>query len=76
MYRQGDEEWLKEALQKFSLEQGILHPEVIKSWERELPCLIMYLRYPEEIRAYVYTTNTLERRPETCEFVLKLGAQN
>ena len=40
---------------------GFFYPEVIKSWERDLPNLVTYLRYLEEIRKYIHTTNSLER---------------
>jgi transposase-like protein len=33
----------------------------VEAWERELPYLITYLSYPEELRPSIYTTNILER---------------
>ena len=33
----------------------------IASWEEDLPVLLTFLRYPEEIQKYIYTTNLIER---------------
>lgn len=61
IYRQRDEAGFKEALTVFSREWRMLYPEVVKSWERDLPHLITYLSYPEELRPSIYTNNILER---------------
>jgi len=61
VYWQGSEEGFKEAFQGLKKRWGFLYPEVVKSWEREIPYLTSYLRYPQGVRAYIYTTNTLER---------------
>ncbi len=61
VYRQQDELGFKKSLDDFCHEWGGLYPEVVKSWERDIPYLITYLRYPEELRPYIYTTNILER---------------
>ncbi len=61
VYRQRDKAGFQEALATFCREWRVLYPEVVKSWERDLPCLITYLSYPEELRASIYTTNILER---------------
>lgn len=61
VYRQRDEAGFKSALASFCQEWGALYPEVTKSWERELPYLMTYLSYPEELRPSIYTTNILER---------------
>ncbi len=61
VYRQQDEAGFRRAMGSFSREWGVLYPEVVKSWERELPFLVTYLSYPEELRPFIYTTNILER---------------
>ena len=61
VYRQRDESAFKQALTVFCQEWRLLYPEVTKSWERELPYLMTYLSYPEELRPFIYTTNILER---------------
>lgn len=33
---------------------------MVKSWELDLPLLITYLNYPQELRPSIYTTNVLE----------------
>ena len=60
IYRQGNEEGFRKAFQEVDV-WGLLYPEVVKSWEREIPYLATYLRYPQELRPYISTTNTLER---------------
>lgn len=61
IYRQPDEAGFLRAWEDFKKKWGFLYPEVIKSWERDLSYLMSYLRYPEEIRKYIYSTNSLER---------------
>lgn len=61
VYRQQDESGFKRVLAEFCQEWGGLYPEVIKSWERDISYLTTYLRYPEELRPFIYTTNILER---------------
>lgn len=91
VYRQRDEAGFRQAFQGFKQEWGRTYPEVISSWEAEMDCLVTYLRYPEEIRPYIYTTNALERfikevkrrskvievfpGPGSCHKVLYLVAQ-
>ncbi|MGD6842568.1 IS256 family transposase [Bacillus infantis] len=33
----------------------------LASWEEDLPVLLTFLHYPEEIQKYIYTTNLIER---------------
>ncbi|MGD6877722.1 IS256 family transposase [Bacillus infantis] len=33
----------------------------LASWEEDLPVLLTFLHYPEEIQMYIYTTNLIER---------------
>ncbi|HHE1068347.1 TPA: IS256 family transposase [Vibrio cholerae] len=33
----------------------------IASWEEDLPVLLTFLRYPEDVQKYIYTTNLIER---------------
>ncbi|GEM_PF-6625719 len=40
---------------------GRAYPGIVGSWEAELEHLVTYLRYPEETRWLIYTTNPLER---------------
>jgi transposase-like protein len=60
-YRQLNEPGFKAALAAFCREWRVLYPEVTKAWERELPYLMTYLSYPEELRPFIYTTNILEQ---------------
>ena len=61
VYKQKDEASFREALHGFKEKWGRVYPEIVRSWEAELEHLVTYLRYPEEIRWLIYTTNPLER---------------
>ena len=37
------------------------HMKVVKKWEDKAYALLRFLRYPKEIRQFIYTTNQLER---------------
>ena len=37
------------------------HMKVVKKWEGKAYALLTFLRYPKEIRQFIYTTNQLER---------------
>lgn len=37
------------------------YPNEVKSWEKDLGELLTFLRYPEDIRKVIYTTNWIER---------------
>ncbi|WP_144511896.1 IS256 family transposase [Bacillus sp. FJAT-22090] len=50
-----------EALNQLKSNWGSLYKREIVSWERELPVLMTFLKYPKEIRKYLYTTNLIER---------------
>ncbi|SDO35106.1 Transposase (or an inactivated derivative) [Psychrobacillus sp. OK028] len=53
-----------EAVQELSQLQskwGNLYKREIASWEKELPALMTFLKYPKDIRKYLYTTNLIER---------------
>jgi len=51
----------KECFSDFKEEWDDLYPKVVQSWEEDLPDLLTFLDYPDEIRSTVYTTNWLER---------------
>jgi len=61
VYRQRDEIGFRQAFEEFKREWGKLYPEVVASWQQDIEHLVTYLKYPEEIRQYIYTTNALER---------------
>ncbi|MDQ0341109.1 transposase-like protein, partial [Caldalkalibacillus uzonensis] len=33
----------------------------VQSWEKDLPTLLTFLKYPSAIRSVIYTTNWIER---------------
>ena len=51
----------KECFTDFKEEWNDLYPKVVQSWEEDLPDLLTFLDYPDEIRSTIYTTNWLER---------------
>ena len=51
----------EECFADFKTEWETLYPKVVKSWETDLPDLLTFLDYPDEIRPSIYTTNWLER---------------
>ncbi|MFP4135844.1 MAG: transposase [Candidatus Acetothermia bacterium] len=51
----------KECFSDFKDEWGDLYLKVVQSWEEDLPDLLTFLDYPDEIRSTIYTTNWLER---------------
>jgi len=37
------------------------YPSLVRYWRENFPHLVAFMKYPEEVRPYVYTTNQLER---------------
>jgi transposase-like protein len=37
------------------------YPREVSSWEKDLPVLLTFLKYPSSIRSVIYTTNWIER---------------
>ncbi|WP_234293388.1 IS256 family transposase [Fictibacillus sp. FJAT-27399] len=55
---------LNEAEQAFKIVKekwGKKYKREIQAWENELPLLLTFLKYPKEIRPFLYTTNMIER---------------
>lgn len=50
------------------------YPKEMESWERDLPNLLTFLHYPQEIREFIYTTNWIERMNK--EFRKRLKTMN
>lgn len=48
------------ALENLEEKWGKKYPQISKSWYANLPNLLIFLSYPEEIRRVIYTTNMLE----------------
>ena len=48
-------------MRRFQREWGQRYPGIGKSWLEDISNLTSFLKYPQEIRAYIYTTNHLER---------------
>jgi putative transposase len=50
----------EQALERFGAKWDGKYPSISKSWRAHWPELITFLKYPEEIRKAIYTTNAIE----------------
>ena len=48
------------ALERFGAKWDGKYPSISKSWRAHWPELVTFLKYPEEIRKAIYTTNAIE----------------
>src|SRR6266404_93385 len=60
IYRAATESQAEQALSDFELKWDRQYPSISKSWRRHWPELVTFLRYPQEIRKALYTTNAIE----------------
>lgn len=60
IYKAINEEQAIEALEEFSEKWGKKYPYPIKSWNENWDELMTFMKYPEEIRRLIYTTNPIE----------------
>lgn len=60
IYQAINEEQALNAFDEFSEKWGKKYPFAIKSWERNWDELMTFMKYPEEIRKLIYTTNPIE----------------
>lgn len=60
IYKAINEEQALEAFEEFSDKWGKKYPFAIKSWESNWDELLTFMKYPEEIRRLIYTTNPIE----------------
>jgi transposase-like protein len=60
IYQAINEEQALVAFEEFSDKWGKKYPFAIKSWERNWDELMTFMKYPEEIRRLIYTTNPIE----------------
>ena len=60
IYEADNEEQALEALNKFSLKWDSKYSYISKSWKDNWNELSTFLKYPNEIRRLIYTTNTIE----------------
>jgi putative transposase len=60
IYRAATEAEAELALRAFEAKWDRKYPTIGKSWRRNWPELITFLKYPAEIRKAIYTTNTIE----------------
>lgn len=60
IYKAINEEQALYALEEFSDKWGKKYPYPIKSWNENWDELMTFMKYPEEIRRLIYTTNPIE----------------
>lgn len=60
IYQAINEEQAMTAFEEFSEKWGKKYPFAIKSWENNWDELLTFMKYPEEIRRLIYTTNPIE----------------
>lgn len=60
IYRAATEAQAGQALEAFAQKWDKKYPSISKSWRAHWPELITFLKYPEEIRKAIYTTNAIE----------------
>ncbi|MED1276496.1 IS256 family transposase, partial [Bacillus paranthracis] len=61
VYRAADLPSAEEAFQMVKEKWGKKYKKEVDSWEKDLPVLLTFYKYPKEIRSYIYTTNMIER---------------
>jgi len=60
IYRAATEAEAAQALTAFESKWDRKYPSISKSWRAHWPELITFLKFPEEIRKVIYTTNAIE----------------
>jgi len=60
IYRAATLAQAEQALEAFAQKWDKKYPSISKSWRTHWPELITFLKYPEEIRKAIYTTNAIE----------------
>ncbi len=60
IYQAPTEESALEALDELEEKWGKKYPSSVSSWRNNWPQLSTYLKYPEDIRKIIYTTNAIE----------------
>jgi putative transposase len=60
IYQAINEEQALAAFEEFSDKWGKKYPFAVKSWENNWDELMTFMKYPEEIRRLIYTTNPIE----------------
>ena len=57
IYRAETEEGAKEGILRLKERWGKIYPKVVKKWEEKSYAILTFLKYPREIRQFIYTTN-------------------
>ena len=57
IYRADTEEEAREAISRLKERWGRIYPKVVKKWEEKADAILTFMKYPKEIRQFIYTTN-------------------
>lgn len=60
IYRAATEAEAEQALRDFEVKWDRKYPSISQSWRTHWPELVTFLKYPEDIRKALYTTNAIE----------------
>lgn len=61
IYNSPTKEIAQIQFEKFKKDWEKRYPKEVASWEKDLPVLLTFMKYPTEIRKQIYTTNLIER---------------
>lgn len=61
IYRAADRKEAENALSSFADAWKKRYPGLVRYWRENFSHLTVFLKYPEQVRPYIYTTNQLER---------------
>jgi len=61
IYRSLTKEAALTSFEMFKDKWSKKYPKEVQSWEKDLPVLLSFLKYPSSIRSIIYTTNWIER---------------
>ena len=71
IYTAVSEDTAKDALDMFKEKYDSVYPQISKSWTKHWDNLISFLKYPQEIRKVIYTTNAIESLNSQFRKVIK-----
>ncbi|MBC7247331.1 MAG: IS256 family transposase [Actinobacteria bacterium] len=61
IYRADDQKKAERALASFAETWKKRYPSLVRYWRENFSHLTAFMKYPEQVRPYIYTTNQLER---------------
>lgn len=71
IYTAVNEDTAMDALEVFKDKYDCIYPQISKSWDKHWDNLINFLKYPQQIRRVIYTTNAIESLNSQFRKVIK-----